>query len=522
MTFSSLATTLALSATAAILSAFPIRDRRGLVFRPAIVVYFVLLHIQPPAVAIPACLIGLGAGLLYIHLRRGGLGRAHPAGGLAQIALAALFVLLDPAARLSPTATYLLVVLLAAAIDTAIQLPRASDGGGPAKVGGRFLLRYLAVSPMYPLYLLSIRDGGPGAAVLAGTPLVVLAMVLAVRSKAVARYGKKVEEMSLQNRLAARLSRVESTDEYLHRLRGYLERESEGEAILLSRTETREGWIAWGSGSETTVDLSDLPDPLPKANLMVPARILDREGILLGLNDERTLMLFLDGDCARTAAGFSEDLRDGLVHLVEHSWPAMGHSLKSEEAFLAAAVMLARLADAKDDYTHGHSIRVAEISHLLGQRLGLSEEDLRTLRVGALLHDLGKIAIPTEILTKKGILTPREREIIEKHPEEGASTVGGLSGYERVVEIIRSHHERLNGVGYPDGLSGKDIPFLARIVAVADTFDAITSTRSYHAHSDSQTALDIIRVASGHQFDSRVVEALEDIVKKGAEKLAGI
>ncbi|HRY61519.1 MAG TPA: HD domain-containing phosphohydrolase, partial [Candidatus Fermentibacter sp.] len=135
--------------------------------------------------------------------------------------------------------------------------------------------------------------------------------------------------------------------------------------------------------------------------------------------------------------------------------------------------------------------------------------------VGALLHDLGKVAIPVEILTKRGLLTREERGIIERHPAEGTRILGTLGGYDMVRSIVQSHHERLDGKGYPLGLSGRDIPFPARIVAVADTFDAITSRRSYRENSDVRTAVDAINAGAGTQFDARIVSALVRVLAGG-------
>ncbi|RKZ08331.1 hypothetical protein DRQ25_09360, partial [Candidatus Fermentibacteria bacterium] len=156
----------------------------------------------------------------------------------------------------------------------------------------------------------------------------------------------------------------------------------------------------------------------------------------------------------------------------------------------------------------------------LGKHLHLSKENTQTLRVAAILHDIGKLAIPAAILTKRGLLTRKEREIVEAHPVEGARIVSGLSGYEEVTRIIRSHHERLDGNGYPDGLSDGDIPFMARIVAVADTFDAITSDRSYHSISGWESALEAIKKEKGSKFDSRIVSALEAILSDETASMA--
>ena len=231
--------------------------------------------------------------------------------------------------------------------------------------------------------------------------------------------------------------------------------------------------------------------------------------VLMALHPDGDMAVLCSGRAGEALAGLDADTRRGLAHVIYHTWQAMGHSTHQDEAFLAAAMMLARLADEKDTYTHGHSLRVARIATSLGQMLGLEGDSLRLLRVSALLHDIGKIAIPGEILTKRGLLTREERRIIERHPEEGAAIVSNLTGYEEVSRVIRSHHERLDGSGYPDGIGGASIPFMARLVAVADTFDAITSTRSYHSDTDHRTALDTIMVGSGQQFDSRVVAMLK-------------
>jgi putative nucleotidyltransferase with HDIG domain len=239
-------------------------------------------------------------------------------------------------------------------------------------------------------------------------------------------------------------------------------------------------------------------------------------GAFLGLSGSGDLLLFTGMETAGRLAAMSPDLRNNLVLLLNRSWQVVGHQMKSDEAFLAAAVMLARLVDSKDDYTHGHSLRVADLACALGAGLGLGTGDMRTLRVGALLHDLGKIAIDSGILTKKGLLTTEERSVMERHSAEGAAIVRRLRGYDSVVDIILCHHEKLDGSGYPSGLRGRDIPFLARIVTVADTFDAITSTRSYHALIDQMTALETIREGRGTQFDARVVDALGEIITSSA------
>lgn len=146
---------------------------------------------------------------------------------------------------------------------------------------------------------------------------------------------------------------------------------------------------------------------------------------------------------------------------------------------LAYIETLRRTVDAKDKYTRGHSDRVAQYSILIGKKLGLSYEDLETLRIGGLFHDIGKIGIPDNVLLKTSKLSDSEYNEIKKHPSIGAHILENSKVFEDIIPIVLHHHERYDGKGYPDNLKGEDIPFMARIVSVSDTFDAMTSKRSY-------------------------------------------
>ncbi|HQE56371.1 MAG TPA: HD-GYP domain-containing protein [Candidatus Fermentibacter daniensis] len=329
-------------------------------------------------------------------------------------------------------------------------------------------------------------------------------------------YMKLASETALQNSLAAELSTASSVGQYLGLLEAYLHG-GRGETTILSRQESGQGWIAWMEDRQHTVSDADMPLPaMPAPGEMIPEVTLGRSaGTMLGLSRSPDMLLFVPGETGRSLAAMDATVRRNLVSLIAHSWRAVGHSIAIEEAFIAAAMMLARLADSKDDYTHGHSVRVSRLSQKIGRELELPPDMLRTLTVGALLHDLGKVAIPVEILTKRGLLTREERSIIEKHPVEGTKILGTLSGYDVVRSIVQSHHERLDGKGYPFGLSGREIPFPARIVAVADTFDAITSRRFYRENNDVRTAVDAIRAGAGTQFDSRIVAALIRVLERG-------
>jgi hypothetical protein len=169
---------------------------------------------------------------------------------------------------------------------------------------------------------------------------------------------------------------------------------------------------------------------------------------------------------------------------------------------------LVRAVEVKDRYTHGHSERTARISVQLGTRLGLPADRLRALARGAYLHDVGKIAIPDAILNKPGALTAEERTVIETHPETGFELVSQATALTEALPVVLSHHERWDGAGYPNGLRGSEIPLVARIAAVADVWDALTSDRSYRAGIPPADALDHIVAGSGTHFEPAVVEAM--------------
>jgi HD-GYP domain-containing protein (c-di-GMP phosphodiesterase class II) len=182
----------------------------------------------------------------------------------------------------------------------------------------------------------------------------------------------------------------------------------------------------------------------------------------------------------------------------------------SVEAMVATMV---RAVEVKDPYTAGHSERVQQYSLWIAEELGLSAYETRMLGHGALIHDVGKIGIPDSILQKPGLLTSSEYEVIKLHTIHGAAIVAEIDMFRDCVPIVRWHHERLDGTGYPDGLAGDDIPFLARVVAVADVFDAMTSNRSYRNRMAVEEALAIMAedVAKG-KLDAIAFGALRAVV----------
>ncbi len=182
---------------------------------------------------------------------------------------------------------------------------------------------------------------------------------------------------------------------------------------------------------------------------------------------------------------------------------------------LNAVHALARAVDAKDPYTQRHSERVADIAVRLALELGWPAERLRELREAAVLHDVGKIAVPDAILTKPGALTPDEFALVREHPARGAEIVAEALTPEQ-ASWVRGHHERVDGGGYPDGIAGDAIPDGARVMALADAWDAMTSDRPYRAGLAARRALDICRAEAGAQFAPEVVDALQALWEQSA------
>lgn len=195
------------------------------------------------------------------------------------------------------------------------------------------------------------------------------------------------------------------------------------------------------------------------------------------------------------------------------------HNARIEERqraiFLRTLESLATALEARDDYTRGHSQRVCDLSLMIGRRLGLTSEALEELRVGTILHDIGKIGVPDAILNKPGRLTDGEFSVMRQHPVIGYEICRPLQLSEGVLMIIRNHHEKLDGSGYPDGLRGGELPLSLRIVCVADAFDAMSSRRPYRDVMSLNYVLGEMSKGAGTQFDPVVVEALKDILHSG-------
>ncbi|MER5616788.1 HD-GYP domain-containing protein [Streptomyces sp. NPDC002215] len=181
---------------------------------------------------------------------------------------------------------------------------------------------------------------------------------------------------------------------------------------------------------------------------------------------------------------------------------------REHAAHRATIRALVQAVDIKDTYTRGHSERVGRASVLIARELGMDPGRLEVVRFAGILHDVGKLGVPTRVLRKDGPLTPAERQVIELHPEYGHEIVRGIGFLGEARAAILHHHERLDGSGYPYGLSGREIPEFARVVAVADAFDAMTSTRSYRRGRPVPAALEELKRCAGTQFDPQMVRAL--------------
>ncbi|MFF1479544.1 HD domain-containing phosphohydrolase [Streptomyces sp. NPDC058301] len=181
---------------------------------------------------------------------------------------------------------------------------------------------------------------------------------------------------------------------------------------------------------------------------------------------------------------------------------------REHAAHQATIRALVQAVDIKDTYTRGHSERVGLASVLIARELGMDESRLEVLRFAGILHDVGKLGVPTRLLRKDGPLTPQERAVIELHPEYGHEIVRGIGFLGEARAAILHHHERLDGSGYPYGLAGSQIPEFARVVAVADAFDAMTSTRSYSRARPVAAAVEELERCAGRQFDPAMVRAL--------------
>ena len=188
---------------------------------------------------------------------------------------------------------------------------------------------------------------------------------------------------------------------------------------------------------------------------------------------------------------------------------------RDKEIIVQSIMTFANFIDAKDPYTNGHSSRVAAYSRELARRMKFSERELESIYYIALMHDVGKIAIPDAILNKNGALTPAERNIIQSHTTKGGEMLKSFTSLDGIMEGALYHHERYDGMGYPHGLSGENIPLYARIICVADSYDAMSSNRCYRKHLTRDVILSELDKNAGTQFDPNIVRHMIDMINEG-------
>jgi putative nucleotidyltransferase with HDIG domain len=189
--------------------------------------------------------------------------------------------------------------------------------------------------------------------------------------------------------------------------------------------------------------------------------------------------------------------------------------VEAEESFHGSQVgSLTRLLAEKDGYTEGHTRRVALLAVRVGEELGFPPARLRELAIGGLLHDIGKLSVPDEILQKPGALDDDEFEVVRRHPSRGDALLGELGFSRRVRGLVRDHHERLDGRGYPHGAAAATLPLEVRVLTACDVYDALRSRRVYREAWDHERAIGLLRAETGTAFDARCVDALERVLAR--------
>jgi len=226
--------------------------------------------------------------------------------------------------------------------------------------------------------------------------------------------------------------------------------------------------------------------------------------------DSRPLRIYSKDELGRLTESFNE--MSSLITNQKNKLSKYAQDL--EESYISTVRVLAAAIDARDNYTLGHSTRVARLSVEIGKEIGLSEEDLEELEIACLFHDVGKIKIPDSILLKKETLEEHERAEMERHPQYGAEILTKAPSLLKYLPVVRYHHEWYNGTGYPDGLKGEEIPTTAAVTSLADAYDAMTSDRPYRRALSKEEALRTIRELTGKQFSPELVKKFIKILRK--------
>ncbi|MBI5846394.1 MAG: HD domain-containing protein [Nitrospirae bacterium] len=276
--------------------------------------------------------------------------------------------------------------------------------------------------------------------------------------------------------------------------------------IRLAKGQGIAGWVAETSESIIIHDVAsdprffggaDIKSTFRTKNMIcVPVKTKNRVlGVLQAINNKEDA--FDDED---------KEVLSALANQVATAIENANLYEELKETFYETAQALAETIEMRDPYTGGHTRRVMHFSLAIGRAMELSEQDMERLRLAAILHDIGKIGIRDNILLKNGRLDPEELQTMNEHAALGAKALSRVKQMKDIIPGVRGHHEKFDGTGYPDRLKGLDIDIIARIIAVADTYDAMTTDRPYRKALDSQTAVEELKKFSGKQFDGAVVD----------------
>ncbi len=284
-----------------------------------------------------------------------------------------------------------------------------------------------------------------------------------------------------------------------------------GEKVKEIRLRMGEGIAGWVAKTGEPVIIDDVQnDPRFFKDADKKSSFVTRNMMCVPVKSEGKAIGVLQSINKLKGGKFTKDDLEGFISLADQVAIAIEKSRLYQElrdTFFCAAEALADAIEKRDPYTGGHTKRVLQYSMTIGKYLDLKESELERLRLAAVLHDIGKIGIEDSILRKKDKLSPDEYEMVKKHPVWGAEIMGHIKQLKDVIPGMRYHHERMDGNGYPDHLHDNEIPIIAKIISVADTFDAITTERPYQESLSVNVAFKELRGSAGTQFDSRVVEA---------------
>ena len=279
-------------------------------------------------------------------------------------------------------------------------------------------------------------------------------------------------------------------------------------------------WKAWKRSSLLSPDILLLDVNMPRMDgIELCRRIKNDDAVRLIPVVMLTALSDLEKKLEALEAGADDFVNKpyNTVELITRIKSLLKVKYLNEQLDTAEAVLfsMARAIEAKDSYTQGHVERVSRLAVRLGNHLGLPDEEIDALRKGGILHDIGKIGVPDKILNKAGPLTTEERKIIRMHPDQGAKICEKLKSIRGAIPVIRHHHERLDGTGYPDHLSGEDIPLVARIMTIVDIYDALTTTRSYRKRLPPDVALEIMwEEAKKGWWDQDVLEEFGKMLRQ--------